>query len=494
MAPKRPKRRRRILILSMTLLVLTTCGVGGFMALGYMHQESRLANAKKAVAHREDLFVTLSASGEIDSVRRTLIECDLDNLSTGIGGQRFGTNGSSTIIDLVPEGTYVESGQVICRLDSSDYEELVRQQEIKVQQAQSDCLKAELDVKAAEIALREYEFGTLPQARQDYQGQIALNEADIKRQEDRLVWAKEMVDKGYISIGELVKERQTLLKSSINIAQARLNAKNLDKYTSPMGMTRLSAVLAKAREELSYQELRLRHREEQLDKFRKQLDYCTIRAPHEGLLIYANEPDDDPRVELGAVVRRHMDMFYLPDLSEMVLNTTIHESVVDRVKPGMPAQILVTALPKLVVEGRVEKVDPLPITPRSWRSNQEIKNFLTKIKLNSIPRGLMPGMTATVEILTDRRSNALVVPTKALTVEGEDDICYVADGEDIQRRVVKVSPGNREVVEITEGIEEGEEVILEPEQLDLGGHRVAQPIGKTDPNWWISKADTAATN
>ncbi len=446
------------------------------------------------MAHREDLFVTVSASGEIDCVRRTLIECDLDNVNTGIGGQRFGTNGSSTIIDLVPEGTYVDSGQVICQLDSSEYEELVRQQEIKVQQARSDCLKAELDVKAAEIALQEYEFGTLPQARQDYESQITLSEADIQRQRDRLDWAENMVDKGYISIGEVVKERQTLLKSSITIAQARKKSENLEKYTAPMGLTRLSAALDKVREELSYQQLRLRHREEQLEKFRRQLEYCTIRAPHEGLLIYANEQDDDPRVELGATVRRHMDMFYLPDLSEMVLKTTIHESVVERVEPGQPAQILITALPRLVVEGHVEKVDPLPITPTSWRANRDIKNFLARIKLNSVPPGLLPGMTATVEILTASRANALVVPTKALTVEGEDDICYVASGADIQRRVVKVSPGNREVVEITEGLEEGEEVILDPDVLDLGGHRVAQPIGKSDPSWWTREDNTFVTN
>jgi HlyD family secretion protein len=261
-----------------------------------------------------------------------------------------------------------------------------------------------------------------------------------------------------------------------------------------MGMHRLSANLDKVRVELSYQQLRLRHREEQLERFQEQLGYCTIRAPHEGLLVYANEDDDDPQVELGSVVRRHMDLFYLPDLSEMVLNTTIHESVVKQVETGQTAQILITALPKVAVEGHVEKVDPLPITPTSWRANQEIKNFLARIKLNSVPEGLLPGMTATVEILTAFKSNALVVPTNALTMEGEQDICYVADGEDVQRRVVKVSPGNRQVVEITEGLEEGEEVILDPDQFDLGGHRAARPIGQSDPNWWEHNTVTSVTN
>lgn len=483
-------------MLAFSLLGLAACGAGGYVALGYGQRRSPLADVEKARAHREDLSVTVSASGEIECVRRTLIECDLDNLTTGIGGQRFGTNGSSTIIELVPEGTYVEEGQVICRFDSSDYEELVRQQEIKVQQARSDCLKAELDVKAGRIALEEYRFGTLPQARKDYESQIVLNEADLKRQQDRLKWAEDMVDKGYISIGELVKEKQTLLKSSINIAQARKKSENLNLYTAPMGVRRLEAKLDKFKSELSYQQLRLRHREEQLDKFREQLGYCTIRAPHEGLLVYANDDDDDPQVELGAIVRRHMDLFYLPDLSEMVLNTTVHESVVKQVAAGMPAQIQITALPKAAVEGHVEKVDPLPMTIRSWRQNPDIKNFLARVKLNSVPEGLLPGMSATVEILSAFKPNALVVPTNALTIEGEEDICYVANGEDVQRRVVKVSPGNREVVEITEGLEDGEEVILDPDRLELGGHRTARPIGETaDPNWWERHtSDTTVMN
>jgi HlyD family secretion protein len=243
------------------LLVLAACGAGGYAAFKYRPRESPLARAARARAERQDLFVTVSASGEIDCVRRTLIECDLDNLSANLsGGRKFSTNGSSTIIELIPEGTYVKEGDVICRLDSSQYEELVRQQEILVQQARSDCLKAEMDLKASQISLREYELGTLPQARQDYQSQIALSEADIQRQKDRLDWAEAMVDKGYISVGELVKERQTLLKSSINLNQARLRSRNLESFTAPMGMRRLEATVEKFKEELSFQQLRLRSR------------------------------------------------------------------------------------------------------------------------------------------------------------------------------------------------------------------------------------------
>ena len=47
------------------------------------------------------------------------------------------------------------------------------------------------------------------------------------------------------------------------------------------------------------------------------MELCTIRAPHDGFVIYANDQRRDIRIEEGMYVRQKQDLMYLPDLNEM---------------------------------------------------------------------------------------------------------------------------------------------------------------------------------
>ena len=147
------------------------------------------------------------------------------------------------------------------------------------------------------------------------------------------------------------------------------------------------------------------------------MELCTVRAPHDGFLIYANDDDDDTRIEEGATVRQRQDLFYLPDLTQMEVVTTFHESIVRRIKDGMQAVVRIEAMPQVKLEGHVVSVSPLPASIRSWSQSDEVKNFIGKVQLHAIPQGLLPGMTAEVEILTAQVANAVVVPPDAVTHE-----------------------------------------------------------------------------
>jgi HlyD family secretion protein len=482
----RTKRRGARLALGLLGLLLLVGAIGGaVLASGVLDRHPAYLDLPRAAAARIDLFGSVRAGGEVDSAQRTLIECELENLRVSSGLSSTKASGSSTIIDMVDDGTMVDEGEVICRLDSSEYEELVRQHELLVFQARADEEKARLDLKAAEIALREYRDGQLEQLQQDYQSQIVLHEADIRRQVERLAWADRMVAIGYLSSGQRIQEAQALKRSRIELARVKGAQAKLDRYSAPIQIKRLESAVARAREELTYQRMRVLNREEQLAKFQAQVDACTIRAPHPGMVIYANEPDDDPRVELGAVVRRKMDLFYLPDLGRMEVLTLLHESVVNRVKPGQSALIRVNGLPGLTLEGHVKSIAPLPITPKNWRTPQEIKNFLARVVFHTVPPHLLPGMTAEVEIQTDRRPRALVVPCSAVTIEDGREVLYVAGDDGLERRVVDVRPGDVQFVEVRSGVAEGEEVILDPDRITpddaLAARTTEGPAGPDEP-------------
>jgi HlyD family secretion protein len=216
-----------------------------------------------------------------------------------------------------------------------------------------------------------------------------------------------------------------------------------------------------ARSNLVYQTMRLQRHEERLEHYQKQVDLCTIRAPHDGFVIYANKNENDVRIEEGTRVRQRQNLFYLPDLSDMEVQMPLHESVVDRIHDGMPARVRIEALPGVSVEGHVVSVALVPLM--TWSSfGSDVRNYLGMVKLDSVPRGLLPGMSAEVEIMTGTRNDALVVPAEAVTIEAGEDVCYVAREEGLERRHVTVGSSTSGLLEVTEGLTEGEEVVLDP--------------------------------
>jgi HlyD family secretion protein len=162
----------------------------------------------------------------------------------------------------------------------------------------------------------------------------------------------------------------------------------------------LEVRVATARTARDYEALRLRHEEERLVRFLLQVDRCTIRAPHDGLLIYADKPGRPPRIMLGAPVWQRQKLFFLPDLSVLEVHVLLHETVVTRVRPGMPARVQPESSPQQILMGRVLSVSPLPASDQGPPRGNEVRYYVGRIGLDTVPQGLRPGMTAEVSIMT----------------------------------------------------------------------------------------------
>lgn len=450
--------------------------VAGATLAGTAHWLSRRAAAPRfdLTGHphtrvlRQALHASLRAPGRIESQQRTLIECEAEALSIASRGRSFSTNGSTTILTIIPAGTMVEKGQVLCELDGSEYEELVRQQRILVDQARADHSAARLDLESDEITLREYSEGLLAQQREGYEGRARLAQADAQRQRERLDWTRKMADIGYLPRSRVTAEASTLDRVVLDLSMTRRASSNLDQFVAPRTIITLESRIAASRSVLAYQELRLARSEERLSHFQRQVEICTVRAPHDGFVIYANEDDGDTRIEPGARVRQKQDLFYLPDLNHMEVQTLLHQSVVDRVREGQTATVKVEALPGSPIEGHVVAVSPLPETSRNWRLSDEARNFTGRVELHSIPDGLRPGMTAEVELRTASVADALVIPHEALAIEGGQQVCYVIGPQGPQRRLVQIGEGTLGLLQVQSGLDEGDEVLLDPEVVAEG--------------------------
>jgi HlyD family secretion protein len=368
--------------------------------------------------------------------------------------------GSSTLISLLPEASVVKQGDVLATLDASTYDEMLRQQVIVAEQAKSSHLQAQLDYEIALLAVREYHDGTIPETLKSMEGAIALAQSDLSRVQDHLAWSKRMNVKGYTSLAQIASEKHSVAQMDFSLKK-QLDALDLfQRFTRRKTEITLQGDVKAAETTLNNEKLRLQRQLDRLALLKKQVDRCTIRAPHAGVLFYANNPDRNILIEEGMPVRQKQELFYLPDLTELEVQVAINESVVDRVSAGMRANVSFEAMPHLTIRGHVASISQIPV--QQDRRGSDIRYFFAIVKLEETDAGLKPGMTSRVDIGLARRPHVLAIPHQALRLDGGKHICYVARDDKLERRQVRTGADTPDLVEVTEGLEEGDLIALHP--------------------------------
>jgi HlyD family secretion protein len=419
-----------------------------------------------ATVRRVDFGSTILAGGRTESASNTVVECQLERLEMRNEGRSSMVGGSSVIIWVIEDGSTVKKGDVLCRLDASDYEELVRQQEIKVERARADLRTTELDHQVAVMSVTEFKDGLMAQSTQEMEVALSLAESEVSTGKNRLEWLRRMQKKGYASVAQITSGEVTVKGAENEVRKATWALDNFRKFGAPKEIRTLEAQVESTRADLLYCQARATRFDERLAYYKEMVDLCTIRAPHDGFVIYvpARFWSNDAPIEAGQRVRQGQDLFYLPDLAKMRVAALIHESLVTRIHPGQTVRSKIEGLGGRTIEGHVLSVDPLPDPMSGWFN--EVKSFKATIALDSSPRGLRPEMTAEAEIEVGRRSNVLSVPVEAVAFEGGKDYCYVSVDGVLERRRVTLGESNSSLLEVTDGLEEGEEVALAPTHLE----------------------------
>ena len=188
-----------------------------------------------------------------------------------------------------------------------------RQQKITVERSRADHRQAELDYEIAQLAVSEFREGSMTEAIKDFERSVALAESDLTRIEDRLEWVRRMKKKGYVAAAQVANEEFNHAQALFNLGEERAAYRLFTKWTAPRAMKILENNILAAEATLKYQTSRLNRNLERLAKLEKQVELCTIRAPHDGFVIYANDQRREIRIEEGMYVRQKQDLIYLPD-------------------------------------------------------------------------------------------------------------------------------------------------------------------------------------
>lgn len=433
-----------------------------------------------------NLDTSVNAPGDIRSATNTVVECEIERMYVYAAGRAMLNGNSTRILKLIPDGTAVKKGQVICELDSSAYEEAVRLQKINLEQALAMQHYTEMDLEVSQIMLEEYRLGTAKRTSQSLRQQIALARADSMRSSGRLEWSRKMYGKGYVSRSSMRAEELAMQRADIMMSRSQIALETFEKFTKPRTEHSFRSRLMSQNWLLTYYRKNVETQRKQLERYEQQVANCKVRAPHDGIVVYANEEDGDSRIEEGSEIRYKQDIFFLPDLNDMQVLAKLSESVVDRVRAGMKVNVKVQSLSGVELEGTVEQVAKFPIQASSWRTSAEVKNYFCLVKVNNPGLNLRPGMTAEIDVLTEEQEALLAVSPEAVHIEEDHAYCYVVrdDGE-IEKREVRVRTADADHVAIMEGLEQGESVIRSP----LSRLEQVPPIVKV-----VSLGDSASAN
>jgi multidrug efflux pump subunit AcrA (membrane-fusion protein) len=166
----------------------------------------------------------------------------------------------------------------------------------------------------------------------------------------------------------------------------------------------------------------------------------------------------------------------MPDLAKMQVKVGIHESIIDRIKPGLPARV---TLPDQTLDGNISSVSPVT-RPAGWWTGNVVK-YDTIIELPSVD-GLKPGMSAEVEVIMDRHEDVLTVPVAAVVETAEGDFCWVKTAERVQRRLLQLGDTNDSFIVVKAGLKEGDEVVLNPlDFIEEAQNEVLKPVDEAEP-------------
>ena len=323
-----------------------------------------------------------------------------------------------SIAEIVPEGTVVDSGDFVARLDASNVENALREIETEIDNSLGEIEKARIDSSLELRAQRDNIINL----------RFSVQEAEITLEQSKYE-SPSVIRKAQIDLDKVKREyQQTLGNYKLKVQQAEVNIKQKNNDLNK----------------------KLRQKEKILEGLRS----LVIRAPASGMVIYRKERDGT-KVTTGSMIRIFRDpvVATLPDLTSFNSITYVNEIDISKVKPGQPVEVGVDAFPEKKFTGRVFSVanvgEQLP--------NADAKLFEVIIHVNETDPVLRPSMTTSNLIYTRTFDDVVFIPLE--TVHTEDSLTFVYKKNKTKQMVLLDEANENEVI-VKEGLSKGEKILL----------------------------------
>jgi HlyD family secretion protein len=306
---------------------------------------------------------------------------------------------------LVDYGDRVKEGQVLAELDREQLEASVRE--------------ARANLLAAEAAYQR--------------NRIEAQGPDLPFLKSALDRAKKLHDDGLISL--------SVLDDADKAYQLGLNRKTAAGSSAAV----TKAEIAKARAAL--------------ERVQSDLRYATITSSMDGLVLSRDVEAGDAVSSILVLGSQATLIMTLGDVSEVYVLGKVDEADIGRVYLGQPARIVVESFKDKKFLGKVTKISPL------GKEKDNVTTFEVRVSIHNPTGELKVNMSANAEIILEEKKGVLFVPESAILYDKDrQPSLEVPDREkpEGRRRITaKLGISNGVKTEVTEGLKEGDPVVLQ---------------------------------
>ncbi len=391
-----------------------------------------------------DIREIVSASGKIFPEKEVKISSDV----------------SGEIVELfVHEGDSVKMGQVLAKINPETYVSAVEQANATVNGSKSELARSKSSIETASAQIE--------QIKAQVENQRKIHERNKKLRAD-----------GVISAQDFENSESNLTQLEANLRSAEANYRAAQQATKSAEFNVASA-------------------EANLKEIRTSLNRTTISAPTNGIVSKLNVEQGERVV--GTMQMAGTEMMRLANFNSMEVQVEVSENDILRVSVGDTADVEVDAylnkkFKGIVTEMASSAANTTSVTGQEILTSDQVTNFIVKIRLvPSSYEGLTdqampfrPGMSATVDINTNTEHNVISIPIQAVTTrernegkEGEsaekkkddlktaaekeiDEVVFVMEADTARMIKVKTGIQDNEYIQILEGLEVGQEIIIGP--------------------------------
>lgn len=427
------------------LIVIIAAGTAGYAwyAKANASSEATTQPTTTAVVTRGDIFQAVAATGRVVSNLDVDIKC----------------KASGEIITLPFDVSQaVKKGDLLVELDPVNETRAVRQAEVAIASS-----KARLEQSRQNLIIAEQNLGTA-RLRADANLKSAESRAkDARLKADR---RKELFGQNLTSREDYDTAEATALQAEADLQSARAQVEELKAQEQGLDVKRQDVALAQS--EVDADQIAL-------DNAKQRLMDTRVFAPMDAVVA-------DLKVQKGVIVASGVNnvgggttMMTLSDLSRIFVLASVDESDIGRIDIGQPVQITADAYPGRRFEGKVVRIATKGV------NTSNVVTFEVKIEVTGENKSaLKPEMTTNVQIVSAQRDDVLLVPTGAISRKDRRSTVatVVLPGGQQAERPVTVGLSDGDNYEVTEGLAEGETIIVRNDQANsrwAGGGSSGRP-------------------
>ena len=410
------KKKKKVMIIAVVIVAIL--GISG-VNIAIKNKKPNVMMVQTTPILKEDIESRIQSTGTIVSMDKRDVISNVEEKIKEI---------------YVEKGDKVEKGQVLIKLDETDI--LYRIKDSKLR----------LDIEIENLNQLNKEGSK--------EFEIQLSNAQIRYEDAKNTYDRnvKLYEEGIITLVEFEKSKDDMdqLYNDYLLAEDKLKNSNSDK-------------------EITVQKQKIELARIEVEKLEKELQNYTIKSPITGTVV-------DTNISESGIVKSYESLISIQDLEHLEIILNINEYDASKLEVGDPVVITGDSFEGKVYDGEIKYVGSIAKQLEQAQGKENVVEV--KVDIKNSDEFLKPGFSAKIDILTDKKTDALAVPYEAIFTKkgGEKVIFTVDDSGFVKEHTIKTGIGSDFSIEVIGDVEEGGSVILNPTEEIKDGDQVS--VGK----------------